>query len=202
MRHAEAGRRFTPPLRRVAPWLALGLLGLTLYGCAATTPPKDVTPVGSFDVHRYEGRWFEIARLDHRFERGMTDVTANYTLRDDGSVRVVNRGFDPAKGPRGDWRSAEGRARFTGDPSVASLKVSFFGPFYGGYHVAALDPDYRWALVVGPDRSYAWILARDKTLDPQTRDDILGRATALGLDTDAFIWVSQDREQPPLEPAS
>lgn len=202
MRHAEAVRRFIHPLRHVAPWLALGLLGLTLYGCAATTPPKGVTPVGSFDVHRYEGRWFEIARLDHSFERGMTDVTAHYTLQDDGTVRVINRGFDPAKGSQGDWRSAQGRARFTGDPSVASLKVSFFGPFYGGYHVAALDPDYRWALVVGPDRSYAWILARDKTLGRDTRDDILRRAKALGLDTDAFIWVSQEREQPPLEPAS
>ncbi len=202
MRHAKSDRRFSHPLWRAAPWLGLGLLGLTLYGCAATTPPKGVTPVGSFEVHRYEGRWFEIARLDHRFERGMTDVTANYALQDDGSVRVVNRGFDPAKGAQGDWRSAQGRALFTGDPSVASLKVSFFGPFYGGYHVAALDPEYRWALVVGPDRGYAWILARDKTLSPDTRDDILRRAQALGLDTNAFIWVSQERAQPALDPAS
>lgn len=198
MRHAVSERRATSSLWRFAPWLLLGLVGVSLYGCASTRPPKGIAPVQPFDIHRYAGRWFEIARLDHRFERGLTDVTATYALQDDGSVRVVNRGFDADKGAAGDWRSATGRAVFTGAPSVASLKVSFFGPFYGGYHVAALGPDYRWALVVGPNRGYAWILARDKTLDPDTRDEILGRARALGLHTNALVWVSQDREQPAI----
>ena len=133
---------------------------------------------------RYGGRWYEQARLDHAFERGLTDVSATYESQPDGSVRVVNRGFEPTTGM---WRQAIGRALFTGDHSTGSLKVSFFGPFYGGYHVAALDPDYRWALVVGPDRSYCWILARDKHLDPVQRESVVARARGLGIDTAALI---------------
>ncbi|MCU0937483.1 MAG: lipocalin family protein, partial [Gammaproteobacteria bacterium] len=104
-------------------------------GCS-TAPPEGVVAVTPFDVRRYEGRWFEIARLDHAFERGLTDVSAIYRLRPDGSVEVVNRGYDPSKGR---WREAVGTARFTGAADRGSLKVSFFGPFYGGYHVVALD---------------------------------------------------------------
>jgi apolipoprotein D and lipocalin family protein len=123
----------------------------------------------------------------------MTDVSATYTPLPDGSVRVVNRGFLPAKGQ---WREAVGHARFIGSPTTGSLKVSFFWPFYGGYHVAALDPDYRWSLVIGPDTGYAWILARDKQLDAGQREAILARAQALGVDTSALIWVSQTRRDP------
>ena len=174
-------------------------IALTLVACKSPTPPKGVKPISNFEASRYLGKWYEVARLENRFERGLEQVTATYGERSDGGISVLNRGFDPVKNK---WNESEGKAYFTGEPTTAALKVSFFGPFYGGYHVAALDPDYRWALVVGPDRSYAWILARDKTLNAQTRDDILSRAKALGLDTDAFIWVSQDREQPPLESAS
>ena len=102
-------------------------------------------------------------------------------------------GYDPAKG---EWREAVGKGRFVESPDTGSLKVSFFGPFYGGYHVVALDPDYRWALVLGADRSYCWILAREKTLDVSQRDAIVARAQALGIDTSALIWVSQEREDP------
>ncbi|NLD69644.1 MAG: lipocalin [Limnobacter sp.] len=171
--------------------LATGLISL-LAGCA-TSPPAGVTPVAPFDLERYRGRWYEIARLDHRFERGLTDVSALYEPQADGSVRVVNRGYDPAKG---EWREAVGKGRFVESPDTGSLKVSFFGPFYGGYHVVALDPDYRWALVLGADRSYCWILAREKTLDVSQRDAIVARAQALGIDTSALIWVSQEREDP------
>ena len=108
-------------------------------------------------------------------------------------MRVVNRGFDPSTGQ---WREAVGKALFTGLPTTGSLKVSFFGPFYGGYHVAALDADYRWALVVGPDRSYCWILARDKRLDPAWREAITARAKALGIDTSALLWVPHERQDP------
>ena len=111
----------------------------------------------------------------------------------DGSVRVLNRGFDVGKN---DWRQAEGKAKFTGDTNTASLKVSFFGPFYGGYHVAALDADYQWALVVGPDRSYCWILSRTKQLAPAVREQLIARALALGIDTQALIWVTHDRTDP------
>ncbi|MDE2202475.1 MAG: lipocalin family protein [Burkholderiaceae bacterium] len=180
-------------------WLALVLAGgVLMAGCAPTTPPPGISPVAPFDLQRYQGRWYEQARLDHSFERGLTDVSATYEPQPDGSVRVVNRGFDPATGM---WREAIGKALFTGDHDTGSLKVSFFGPFYGGYHVAALDPGYRWALVVGPDRSYCWILARDKHLDPAQRESIVAKARALGIDTAALIRVSQDRQDPAAAPA-
>ncbi|CAG9177499.1 lipocalin family protein [Cupriavidus pinatubonensis] len=180
----------------------LGLLALLLactavvaVGCASTRPPPNVKAVTPFDIQRYEGRWYELARLDHAFERGMTDVSATYTALTDGSVRVVNRGYALATGQ---WREAVGKASFTGAPTTGSLKVSFFGPFYGGYHVAALDPDYRWALVLGPDTSYCWILARDKQLPVAQRDAIVARARSLGVDTSALIWVTHERRDPAL----
>ncbi|WP_269848276.1 lipocalin family protein [Ralstonia sp. ASV6] len=167
--------------------------GALMAGCAPTSPPQGISPVSPFDLQRYQGRWYELARLDHAFERGLTDVSATYQPQPDGTVRVVNRGFDPATGM---WREAIGKAMFTGDHNTGSLKVSFFGPFYGGYHVAALDGDYRWALVVGPDRSYCWILAREKHLDPMLRESIVARAHALGIDTAALIWASHERQDP------
>lgn len=177
---------------------ALWMAGVAVMaGCANTSPPPGVEAVTPFDLQRYQGRWYELARLDHSFERGMTDVSATYTPQADGSVRVVNRGFAAASGQ---WREAVGKALFTGAPTTGSLKVSFFGPFYGGYHVAALDPDYRWALVLGPDTSYCWILARDKQLDAAQRDAIVARAQALGVDTHALIWVTHKRQDPAQPP--
>ena len=163
----------------------LAALLLALAGC--TSPPKGVTPVTGFDLDRYLGRWYEIARLDHPFERGLEQVTATYTRRDDGGVKVLNRGYDPAAGS---WREAEGRAYFVGEPSVGHLKVSFFGPFYGGYVVVALDQEeYGYALVSGPDRSYLWILARAPELEPETRDRLVAEARRLGYPVDELIWV-------------
>lgn len=163
---------------------------LTLAACS-TAPPEGVHPVTSFDLNRYLGQWYEIARLDHAFERGMSDVNATYQLQDDGSVKVINRGYDMQ---RQVWKEAIGRALFIGDSSTASLKVSFFGPFYGGYHVIALDQqNYRWSLVAGPDRDYLWILARDKTLPGEVREQLLSQAKALGFATEKLIWVEQKR---------
>lgn len=184
----------TLPLRWLVWLTGLPLLVLALLaGCASSQPPAGVRAVSPFSLERYQGRWYEIARLDHSFERGMSDVSAFYTPQADGSVRVVNRGFDTEHQR---WREAVGKALFTGAPTTGSLKVSFFGPFYGGYHVAALDPDYRWALVLGPDTSYAWILARDKQLEPAQRATIVARAQALGVDTNALIWVAHTRTDP------
>lgn len=173
--------------------LVLGLFALQA-GCSSTSaPPSGLQAVSPFDLQRYQGRWYELARLDNRFERGLTDVSANYSAQPDGSVRVGNRGFDPATGQ---WREAVGKALFTGPANTASLKVSFFGPFYGGYHVVALDADYRWALVVGSDLSYCWILARDKQLNATQRDQITARVKALGIDSSTLVWVSQNRQDP------
>lgn len=165
-------------------------LALLLSACT-TAPPEGLQPVTAFDINRYLGRWYEIARLDHAFERGMSDVNATYQLQDDGSVKVINRGYDTQ---RQAWKEAIGRALFVGDTHTASLKVSFFGPFYGGYHVIALDQqNYRWSLVAGPDRDYLWILARDKTLPAEVRERLINQARALGFATDKLIWVDHQR---------
>ncbi|WP_298392902.1 lipocalin family protein [uncultured Azonexus sp.] len=166
------------------------LLSLTLVACS-TAPPDGVRPVSSFEIDRYLGKWYEIARLDHSFERGMSDVNATYSLQDDGSVKVINRGYDTR---RQMWKEAVGRAVFIGDPDTASLKVSFFGPFYGGYHVIALDQEhYRWSLVAGPSRDYLWILAREWTLPTDVRDALVSKAQSLGFATEQLIWVEQTR---------
>jgi len=170
---------------------ATGAVGLAaLLSACSTVPPEGLHAVTRFDVQRYQGTWYEIARLDHSFERNMTDVSARYTVQADGAVQVTNRGFNSVKN---EWKEAVGKALFTGDTDRGSLKVSFFGPFYGGYHVVALDPDYRWSLVVGPDRDYLWILARDKQLDPDVKAQLLAQAQAFGLATDKLIWVSHTR---------
>ena len=163
--------------------LALALLA----GCAQI--PEGVEAVHGFDAGRYLGRWYEIARLDHSFERGLDNISATYTPRDDGGIDVLNRGYDRAAG---EWREASGRARFVGPRDVAMLEVSFFGPFYGGYNVVALDPDYQLSLVAGPTRKYLWILARRPDPPREAVDRLVARAGELGFDTSALIWVRHD----------
>jgi len=163
----------------------LGILLLLLSGCV--TIPADIAPVRGFELERYLGRWYEIARLDHGFERGLTHVTADYHLLEDGRVRVVNRGYRPEEGR---WETAEGVARFVGPPDVGRLKVSFFGPFYGAYNIIALDmAAYDWALVCGPNRSYLWILARTPQLDPVVTAKLIDQARAQGFAVDELIMV-------------
>lgn len=164
------------------------LAALLLAGC--TGVPEGVTPVRGFQADRYLGTWYEIVRLDHGFERGLADVSATYARRDDGGIDVLNRGFDVAKET---WREARGRAYFIDRPEVGSLKVSFFGPFYGGYHVMALDPDYNWSMVAGPDHGYFWILARTPGLPEATLRDLLARARHAGFDLTGLIRVEHGR---------
>ncbi|PKH22423.1 hypothetical protein CIG19_14080 [Enterobacterales bacterium CwR94] len=164
-----------------------GAAALASVACS-TTPPKGVTVVDNFDSQRYLGTWYEIARLDHSFERGLQQVTATYSEREDGGIRVINRGFDADKQR---WKESEGKAYFTGEPTRGALKVSFFGPFYGGYNVIALDSDYRYALVVGPTRHYMWILSRTPQLSRDVTDKLVAKARENGFPTDALIWVQQ-----------
>ena len=159
---------------------------LSLQGC--TGVPDGVTPVTPFELNRYLGEWHEIARLDHRFERGLTEVTANYSLRDDGGVKVINRGFNAQENQ---WQQAEGKAYFVGDSNTGALKVSFFGPFYGGYNIAKLSDDYSVALVVGPSTDYAWLLARSKTPAKALCDDYMAFANSLGISAGQWIWLQQ-----------
>jgi apolipoprotein D and lipocalin family protein len=164
-------------------WLP-ALLSLIVTACAQI--PEGVVAVDDFDAGRYLGTWYEIARLDHRFERGLTRVTATYAARADGGIDVVNRGFDAAEGV---WREARGKARFVGSRNVGELEVSFFGPFYGGYNVIELAPDYTYSLVAGPSRSYLWILARQPNLPGEVVDRLVARARDLGFAADQLIFV-------------
>lgn len=168
--------------------LVLSLVQLLLYGC--TGLPDNVTPVKDFELKRYLGQWYEIARLDHSFERNLVKVTAEYSMRPDGGVKVVNSGYNPKSGG---WEEAEGKAYFVASPDVGYLKVSFFGPFYGSYVVIDLDKaNYSYALVGGPDYSYLWILARTPRLDNKIQQRLIAKAKALGYETDKLIFVSQE----------
>ena len=166
---------------------ALILCAALLAGCVAV--PDGIQPVSGFQAERYLGTWYEIARLDHGFERGMSRVTAEYRRRDDGGIDVVNRGY---LADTQTWKQADGKAYFVQSPDIGYLKVSFFGPFYGSYVVFELDrQDYRYALVAGPDRSYLWLLASSPTLDAATRQRLVARAKAAGFDTQKLIFVDQ-----------
>ena len=160
--------------------LLLALLG----GC--TGVPDGLTPVDNFDANRYLGTWYEIARLDHRFERGLEQVSAHYSLNPDGSIKVINRGYDPEQRQ---WQQAEGTAKFVGEPTIGQLKVSFFGPFYGGYNVLQLAPAYLYALITGPDRDYLWILARSASLPEQDLKFLVAEAKRMGFATEQLIYV-------------
>jgi apolipoprotein D and lipocalin family protein len=171
--------------------LALGLL-TALVGC--TSIPKGLKPVSNFDVERYLGTWYEIARLDHSFEKNLTNVSADYAQNEDGTISVTNRGYNTKKA---EWKDIQGKAKFIGNESIGSLKVSFFGPFYGGYHVIALDQEtYHYAMVAGPSRSYLWILSRAKTLDQNIYMGLVSQAENWGFDTSPLIKVEQGGEKP------
>jgi apolipoprotein D and lipocalin family protein len=173
--------------RRLA-FVPLLLLQALLTGCLGM--PEGVRPVGDFELERYLGKWYEIARLDHSFERGLTRVTAEYSLREDGGVRVVNRGFSAAKQ---EWDEAEGKAYFVEGEDLGYLKVAFFGPFYGSYVVFELDHEaYQYAFVAGPDTSYLWLLARTPTVSDEVLRRFTERAAELGFATDSLILVAQD----------
>ena len=158
-----------------------------LGGC--TGMPKGLEAVTGFEADRYLGTWYEIARLDHPFERGLSHVSATYSRRADGTIAVRNRGYEESTGS---WKEIAGTARFLKSPDVGSLKVSFFGPFYSGYHIIALDRQhYSHAMVAGYNRSYLWILSRQKTLDNSVLADLVSKAQQWGFETDQLIYVMQ-----------
>ena len=177
------------PSRKRKKLASLATLILALLS-SCTGAPEGVSVVTGFELDRYLGTWYEIARLDHRFERGLSAVTANYSLRDDGGVHVVNRGFSDESG---EWDEAIGKAYFVGDSDVGQLKVSFFGPFYGGYNIIELDKSgYRYSLVAGPDRDYLWILSRTPQMDPDILRSLVNKARELGFATDELLFVQHD----------
>jgi apolipoprotein D and lipocalin family protein len=172
-------------------WGALSACALTvilLGGCLQI--PAGVHPVPDFELERYLGTWYEIARLDNRFERGLSRVTAEYSLREDGGVQVINRGYSAETG---EWEEAVGKAYFVESEDLAHLKVSFFGPFYASYVVFELDRDeYQYAFVSGQDTSYLWLLARTPAVSGELRQRFLARAAELGFDSGAILFVEQE----------
>ena len=171
--------------------LVSALMLLTaLTGCRSTS---NLSVVDGFDAERYMGVWYEAARYPHRFEKGLTDVTASYSIRDDGRIRVVNRGFDTA---RGEWRDIKGIAKFRGAADRGWLKVSFFGPFYASYKIIYLDADYTEAIVTGPTYGYCWILVRNPSLPQERLEALVRRATDFGFDPDRLILVNHGEVKP------
>jgi apolipoprotein D and lipocalin family protein len=167
--------------------LAAMALALILTGCKTYEKPDKVTPVENFKLQAYLGTWYEIARLEHKFEKGMEAITATYSMREDGGVKVLNKGYRTAEK---EWNEAEGKAYFVGDSDVGFLKVSFFGPFYGSYIV--MDTDYEtYTMISGPDLSYFWILARTPTLDDTVLQRLLAKAKEAGFDTNVLIYPDQ-----------
>lgn len=167
----------------------IAIYGFILIVSACTRVPAGVAPVTEFELQRYLGKWYEIARLDHSFERGLSQVYAEYSLREDGGLRVINHGFDAAKQQ---WQFAEGRAYFVKDSHTGHLKVSFFGPFYGSYVIFELDPDYQYAFVAGPSHKYLWLLARTPEVDDALISRFIEQAAQAGFAVEELIVVEHD----------
>ncbi|GIU46290.1 hypothetical protein TUM4438_21720 [Shewanella sairae] len=160
-----------------------------LFLSACTSLPSGIEPVKGFELPRYLGTWYEVARLDHSFERGLNQVTATYSMKDDGGVKVINRGFSTAEQS---WDEAEGKAYFVDSPDIGHLKVSFFGPFYGAYVVYELDyQDYQYAFITSYNRDYLWFLSRTPTVDDALKQQFIEQANKLGFATEQIIWVKQ-----------
>ncbi|WP_432758005.1 lipocalin family protein [Motilimonas eburnea] len=169
----------------------LGCFAFVLAAC--TGIPDGMAPVTPFDSARYLGTWYEIARLDHSFERDLSHVTATYSMRDDGGIRVVNQGYDANKQ---EWQQAEGKAYFVNGDNQGHLKVSFFGPFYGSYVVFGLDQtDYQYSFVASYNHDYLWLLARTPNVSDAVKQEFIKQAQALGFAVDELIFV--DQSNPP-----
>lgn len=164
-------------------------LSILISGCIGI--PEGIEPVRSFEINRYLGTWYEIARLDHSFERGLQNVTAEYSARNDGGLKVINRGFNSSSKT---WSEAEGKAYFVEDKNTGYLKVSFFGPFYGSYIIFDLGQNYEYSLVTSTDKSYLWLLSRTPAIDETLKQRLVKRMTELGFDTQALIFVEQSQE--------
>lgn len=149
----------------------------------------DKSTITDFDLNKYLGTWYEIARYDHRFERGLVGVTANYSMREDGKIKVINSGYKHTlNGPK---KSAEGKAKIPNYNNPAHLKVSFFWFFYGDYFVLELDENYEWAIIGSSSDNYLWILSRSPQVDETTKAKWIQLISQRGYRPDDLIWVPQ-----------
>lgn len=166
-----------------------GLLILALVSSGCQMIPRGATTVQAFDVKKYVGTWYEIARIDSIFEKDLNNVTARYTLLKNGEVEVLNRGYNTKKLK---WQASKGKARFRGSKNVGELEVSFFGPFFSGYNILALQGDqsnYEYALVAGKDTDYLWILSRTKSIPQEIKEKFLERAKEVGYNVHRLNWI-------------
>jgi apolipoprotein D and lipocalin family protein len=163
------------------------ILAANLVSCVSI--PKGASAVSPFQKDRYLGKWYEIARMDFKFEKDLAQVTADYSLNQNGSIRVDNKGFNVKKK---EWKESIGKAKFVKDHDIARLKVSFFGPFYSGYNVIAIDPEYKFALVAGNSLKYLWILSREKSIPESVKTAYLKQAKDLGYQVENLVWTKQD----------
>ncbi|MHB9056068.1 MAG: lipocalin family protein [Paludibacteraceae bacterium] len=171
--------------------MAVSILSLALPIMSCSSIPKGVKAVNNFEKDKYLGKWYEIARFDFRFERNMNNTTANYSVNEDGTIKVLNRGYNYKKQ---EWKEAIGKAKFVENSSMAMLKVSFFGPFYAGYNVIALDKDYQYALISGQNLKYLWILSRQMTIPENIKKEYLKIASDLGFNVENLIWVEHNKQ--------
>ncbi|MCP4437955.1 MAG: hypothetical protein GY810_03345 [Aureispira sp.] len=177
-------------MKRIFVYLISAIVLSCLGSCQSI--PKGATAVSPFDADRYLGTWYEIARIDFTFEKNLDNTTANYSKRPDGKIAVLNKGFNLKKNK---WTDAKGKAKFRGDKNIAELAVSFFGPFYGGYNVVALEGDYEYALVTGKNVDYLWILARKPTIPNTVKEQFLAKAKTIGYDISRLNWISHDKKK-------
>jgi len=169
-------------------FLLLVFFSILMTGCLGM--PKGVNPVDDFEVNRYLGTWYEIARLDHSFERGLSNVSAEYSMKDDGGIQVINQGYSKTKN---EWKKAEGKAYFVENKKQGHLKVSFFGPFYSSYIIFELDKvNYQYAFVSGYNNSYLWLLARTPNIEQSVIDQFVSHSKELGFNTNGLIFVNQE----------
>lgn len=156
---------------------------LSLWACLGY--PKTVKPISNFNVKKYSGKWHEIARIDNRFEKDLIKVTAEYTLREDGGIDVVNKGFNIKKQK---WENVKGKAYFVENENQGYLKVSFFGPFYSSYIIFEIGDSYEYAFVCGSSEKYLWLLARKQSVDEKIISRFVTTAKEAGFQTENLVF--------------
>lgn len=177
-------------LKKISVIATVGIVGLALLNSCSVGIPKGATAIQNFNSKKYLGKWYEIARFDFRFEKNLNNVTATYSMKDNGNIKVDNRGYDYIKNK---WKESIGEAKFVENENVARLKVSFFKPIWAGYNVIDMDDNYKYALVAGNNLDYLWILSREKTVPQEYKDRFLEKAKKLGYKTENLIWVEHDK---------
>ncbi|PKF74935.1 lipocalin family protein [Chryseobacterium sp. PMSZPI] len=169
--------------------VSLGALAYLAFHSYSVGIPRGAVAVKDFDIKKYLGRWYEIARFDYKFEKNMDNVTAEYLEKSDGTIRVVNKGYNYLKKV---WEESIGEAKFVKNITEARLKVSFFKPFWAGYNVIDIDEEYQYALVTGSSLKYLWILSRTTTIPESIRQRFIEKAKRIGYNTNDLIWVKHN----------